>query len=334
MVANTNSQEQGRFNLGERMIGMLRRLLRSDEAGVTIAFLMMCLLLATTTTTFMSPFNLLEVSRQASYVGIIVVGAVFVLSMGDVDLSVGSTFFLAIMTCGYAMRAGVNVWVSVLIGLATGGLCGLVNGGLSVLLRIPTIIVTLGTMSIYRGLGLVICQGRTIYEFPKEGFLFDVIGRRIGPVPGGTVVFLITVALGYVLYSKTPFGRRVCAIGSNLEASRFSGIRIVKHRLLVMVLQGVLAAVSGIVAMAFLKSCDPSYGEGYELLVIAAAIIGGTSLAGGAGTILGGFIGALIISVIRNGLVLLGVTIYWTPVATGSVIIAAVALDYFIKRRA
>jgi ribose transport system permease protein len=333
MATETKAREDGSVRQSERSEGFLRRVFRSDETGVVIAFLVMCLLLATTTETFIKPFNLLEVTRQASYVGIIAVGAVFVLSMGDVDLSVGSTFMLSIMATGVAMRAGVNVWLSALVGIATGCLCGLVNGGLSVLLKIPTIIVTLGTMSIFRGLGLVLAQGRTVYGFPTDGFLFTVIGERIGPIPGSTVVFVLVVVLGHILYSRTPFGRRVCAIGSNLEAARFSGIRITRHRLMVMMLQGALAAVSGIVALAFLETGDPSYGQGYEMLVVAAGIIGGTSLAGGSGTVIGAFIGALIIAVIRNGLVLLGVTIYWTPVATGSVIIAAVALDYFIKRR-
>lgn len=312
---------------------LIRTLFRSDEIGVLIAFLAICLLLALTTTTFMKPFNLLEVSRQASYVGIMAIGAVFVLSMGDVDLSVGSTFMLVSIITGLAMQAGLNVWGAVVIGIAAGALCGLVNGGISVLLKIPTIIVTLGTMSIYRSLGLVLCGGRPVHDFPKEGFLFEVLGGRIGPVPGSTVVFVLLVVLGHLLYSRTAFGRRVCAIGSNRQAALFSGIQIVRHRLLVMMLQGALAGVGGILAMAFLESADPTFGQGYELLVIAAAIIGGTSLAGGVGTVIGGFIGALIIAVIRNGLVLLGVTIYWTGFATGAVIIAAVALDYFIKRR-
>jgi ribose transport system permease protein len=310
-----------------------KALLRSDEIGVLIAFLVICTLLAVTTETFMKPFNLLQVSRQASYVGIMAIGMVFVLSMGDVDLSVGSTFMLVSIVTALAMRAGVNVWLSVLIGIGVGGICGLINGGLSVLLQIPTIIVTLGTMTIYRGLGLVIADGRPVHQFPKEGFLFEVIGGQVGPVPGSTIVFVVMVTLGFLLYNRTAFGRRVCAIGSNLQAAQFSGIRITAHRLLVMMLQGVLAGLVGILILAFLESGDPSFGQGYELLVIAAAIIGGTSLGGGAGTVLGAFIGALMIAVINNGLVLLGVTIYWTGVATGGVIVAAVALDYFIKRR-
>jgi ribose transport system permease protein len=313
--------------------GPIKGLLRSDEIGVLAAFFVLCLALALTTDTFMKPFNLLEVTRQASYVGIMTIGAVFVLSMGDVDLSVGSIFMLVGIITGMVMRAGVNEFLAILIGIGAGALLGLINGGLSVLLQIPTIIVTLGTLSVYRGLGLVLCQGRPVHEFPKDTLLFSIGGGRIGPVPTSTIVFLLLVILGHLLYSRAPFGRRVCAIGGNKQAARFSGIRITEHRLAVMMLQGALAGVAGILAMLFLESADPSTGLGYELLVIASAIIGGTSLAGGSGTVIGGMIGALIIAVIRNGLVLWGVTVYWTGVATGLVIIAAVALDYFIKRR-
>ena len=333
MATDARTEKHTNTTVVEMLSSPLKSLFRSDEIGVLVAFLALCLALALTTDTFMQPFNLLGVSRPASYVGVMAIGAVFVLSMGYVDLSVGSIFMLVSIVTGMAMRAGINVWLSVLIGIGVGALCGLINGGLSVLLQIPTIIVTLGTMSVYRGLGLVLGGGRPVHEFPKESLLFSVGGGSIGPVPGSTIVFVVLVILVDLLYGRMAFGRRVCAIGSNLQAARFSGIRITRHRLLVMMLQGVLAAIAGILAMAFLESADPSTGQGYELLVIAAAIIGGTSLTGGTGTIIGGFIGALIIAVIRNGLVLWGVTVYWTGVATGGVIIAAVALDYFIKRR-
>ena len=310
-----------------------KALFRTDEFGVVVALIVICYLLAMTTDTFMKPFNLLQITRQASYIGIMAIGAVFVLSMGDVDLSVGSVFMLTSVITGICMRAGLNIWLSILIGIGAGALCGLINGSLSVLLKIPTIIVTLGSMSIFRSLGLVLAEGRTVHQFPKEGFLFDVMGGQIGPVPGSTVVFLVLMVLGHLLYRRTAFGVRVCAIGSNRQAALFSGVNINRYRLLVMVLQGSLAAFAGILAMFFLKSADTSFGQGYELEVIAAAIIGGTSLSGGEGTVIGAFVGALITAVIRNGLVLLGVDIYWTGAATGVVIIGAVALDYFIKRR-
>jgi ribose transport system permease protein len=330
---STGAKTIGEKNGVKAILNPLKALIRKDEFGVLLALLVICYLLAMTTDTFMKPFNLLQVTRQASYIGIMAIGAVFVLSMGDVDLSVGSVFMLASIITGICMRAGLNPYLAVLVGIVFGAICGLINGGLSVLLKIPTIIVTLGTMSIYRSLGLVLAEGRTVHQFPKEGFLFDVLGGQIGPIPGSTVVFLVLMVLGHLLYNRTAFGRRVCAIGSNHQAALFSGVRITHHRLMVMMLQGSLAAFAGILAMFFLKSADTSYGQGYELEVIAAAIIGGTSLGGGEGTVIGAFIGALITAVIRNGLVLLGVEIYWTGAATGAVIIGAVALDYFIKRR-
>lgn len=316
-----------------RLSETLRALLRSEEIGVLAAFLLICLVLAATTRTFTKLPNLLEVTRQASYVGIIVVGTVFVLSMGDVDLSVGSTLMLSAIVAGLAMSSGLNTNLAALLAILIGAICGFVNAGLSVLLRIPTIIVTLGTMSVYRGMGMVLVGGKPVSGFATDSLLFQIGGGRIGPIPGATIFFVGVVILGYFLYNRTPFGRRVCAIGSNRQAAQYSGIQITRYRFIVMIFQGMLCGLAGILTTVFLESADPTFGQGYELLAIAAAIIGGTSLAGGAGTIIGGFIGALLIAVINNGLVLLGVTLYWTGVATGAVIIAAVALDYLIKRR-
>jgi ribose transport system permease protein len=304
-----------------------------DEIGVLAALLVLSLTFGLTTDTFWQPVNLLQVARQASYVGIMVVGMVFVLSLGEVDLSVGSILTLVNILTAVALREGLPLPAAVVLGLGAGAACGFANGLLSVLLRIPTIIITLGTMSVYRGLALVVSRATPISQFPKDNSFFDVGGGALVGVPTSVVVMGLVGLAGHVLYTQTAFGRRVQAIGSNLQAARFSGIRIVRCRLLVMTLMGALAALAGIVALAFLQAADPSTGPGLELFVIAAAVIGGTALSGGAGSVLGGILGALIIAVIRNGLVLLGLTAYWGTVVTGVLIIAAVAVDYCIKRR-
>jgi ribose transport system permease protein len=261
------------------------------------------------------------------------VGMVFVMSMGDIDLSVGSIFMLTNMVAAMVLRDKFPLGAAILAALLAGGLCGFINGGLSVLLRIPTFIVTLGTLSIYRGIGLVISNAAPISRFPKANWFFETGGGDILGVPSSVVLMLVVGVLGSILFKRTAFGRRVQAIGSNLQAARFSGIQIARHRIIVMVMMGMVAALAGLAALAFLQSADPTTGTGFELLVIASTIIGGTSLSGGSGSILGALVGALIIAVIRNGLVLLGLSAYWGLVATGAVIIAAVALDYFIKRR-
>ncbi len=310
-----------------------QRITKMDEIGVIGALLVLALLLSVSTDSFFTPTNILQVARQASYYGIMAVGMVFVMSMGDIDLSVGSIFMLTNIVSAIVLREKFPLGAAILAALLAGALCGFVNGGLSVLLRIPTFIVTLGTLSISRGLGLVISNAAPISRFPKNNWFFETAGGDILGVPSSVILMLIVGLLGAVLFKRTAFGRRVQAIGSNLQAARFSGIQIPRHRIIVMTQMGVVAAVAGLAALAFLQSADPTTGTGFELLVIASTIIGGTSLSGGSGSILGALVGALIIAVIRNGLVLLGLSAYWGLAATGAVIIAAVALDYFIKRR-
>jgi ribose transport system permease protein len=310
-----------------------RRLMEIDEIGVIAALLAIGLVLTLTTPTFLQPTNLLQVARQASYYGIMAVGMVFVLSMGDVDLSVGSVLTLVNIVTAIALREGLPVPAALLLGLSTGGLCGAINGGLSMALRIPTIIVTLGTLSVYRGLALVLSDATPISQFSKQNALFSVGGGAILGVPASVVVMLLVGVVAGVLFNQTPFGWRVQAIGSNLQAARFSGIPIARYRILVMTLMGTIAAIAGIMALAFLQSADPSTGPGFELFVIASAIIGGTALTGGSGSIPGAILGALVIAVIRNGLVLRGLSAYWGITVTGLVIIAAVAIDSFVKRR-
>jgi len=227
----------------------------------------------------------------------------------------------------------LNIWPAVLLGIGAGIFCGFLNGILSITLRIPMIIVTLGTMSIYRGIALVMCKGRAITNFPKENVFFNIGGGTISYIPMSVIVMVIMGIIFSVIYTRTTLGRHTCAIGSNKEAARVTGIRIFKTRLLVTMLMGFITAVSGLVGLAFLQTADPSIGQGYELLVIAAAIIGGTALSGGSGTIIGAILGAIIIGVIQNGLLLMGFTMYWSSIVTGIVIIIAVAINSLVTKR-
>jgi ribose transport system permease protein len=311
-----------------------RRLAMLDELGILGAFLTICLILTfTTDDKFLRAANLLSVSRQASYYGIMAVGMVFVISMGDVDLSVGSILTLVNVGVAIALEAGQPIVLAICIGVLIGAACGFANGALSVILRIPTIIVTLGTLSLYRGLALVLANGAPVSDYSKDTWFFQIGGGTIAGVPTSVWGMIAVGILGFILYNYTVFGQRVQAIGSNLQAARFSGISITRYRLLVMTLMGIIAALAAIFALAFLGAGDPQTGPGLELSVIAATIIGGTALTGGVGSVFGAIIGALIIAVIRNGLILLGVSAYWSIAATGLVIIAAVAIDYLIKRR-
>lgn len=312
----------------------LARLWAMQEIGVLIALALLCFLLTATTPTFHDQDNLLKVARQSSYVGIMSVGMVFVITMGDIDLSVGAILTLTNICTGLALKANLPLPVALLIGLAVGALCGLSNGVLAVLLRIPMIIVTLGTMSIFRGVALILCNNAPVSQFSKTSWFFTVGGETLLGIPTSVVLMLVVTLVGWVVLTQTVYGRRVSAIGGNPVTARLSGIPLDRYRIGVMTANGLIAALAGIIALAFLQSADPSTGPGYELWVIASVIIGGTALSGGRGSVPGAILGALIIHVIRNGLVLVQAPPNTDVAVTGAAIIVAVAIDSFVRRRA
>ncbi|MBA2598360.1 MAG: ABC transporter permease [Chloroflexia bacterium] len=315
---------------------LARSVAQVDEIGVIGALVVLIVLLAfLVPETFLTPQNFINVSRQASYVGIMAVGMVFVIAMGDIDLSVGSIWMLSSVMMAIALRDGYSIWIAVAVCIVVATACGLLNGALSVALGIPTIIVTLGTLSLYRGLGLVVTEASPVSGYELKTWFFEWVGGR-DPIFGVWIsvwAALIVGIVGWVLFNQTAFGRRVQAIGSNLQAARFSGIRIARTRILVMTLMGFIVGIAAVVALAFNRNGSPTVGVGTELGVIAATIIGGTALTGGSGSVLGAILGALIIALIQNGLALLAVPPAWSVAVTGIVIIVAVTLDYFIKRR-
>ena len=315
---------------------LLRRIGQVDEIGVIGALIVLIVLLAALVPqTFLTVQNVINVSRQASYVGIMAVGMVFVIAMGDIDLSVGSIWMLSSVMMAIALRDGYSIWVAVAVCMVVATVCGFINGALSVALGIPTIIVTLGTLSLYRGLGLVVTEASPVSGYELKTWFFEWVGGR-DPIFGVWIsvwAALIVGIAGWVLFNQTAFGRRVQAIGSNVQAARFSGIRIARTRILVMTLMGFIVGIAAVVALAFNRNGSPTVGVGTELGVIAATIIGGTALTGGSGSVLGAVLGALIIALIQNGLALLAVPPAWSVAVTGIVIIVAVTLDYFIKRR-
>jgi len=256
--------------------------------------------------------------------------------MGDIDLSVGSIWMLSSVMMAIALRDGYSIWIAFAVCVLVATLCGFLNGALGVALGIPTIIVTLGTLSLYRGLGLVVTNATPVAGYNLDTWFFKWIGGR-DPIFGIWIsvwVMLVVGIVGWILFNRTPFGRRVQAIGSNRQAALFSGIRISRTRIMVMTLMGFIVGIAAVVALAFNRNGSPTVGVGTELGVIAATIIGGTALSGGSGSVLGAILGALIIALIQNGLALLAVPPAWSTAVTGIVIIVAVTLDYLIKRRA
>jgi ribose transport system permease protein len=259
-------------------------------------------------------------------------GMVFLLAMREIDLSVGAIYGVSVISAALLMRDGLDPWLGMAVGIGVGAGLGAVNGLLANGLGLPTIIITLGTMSMFRGLMLIISGSETVSGLPTDHGFFTFFGGSFLRLPAALWGLVALTVLLAVLFKKTRFGFTVRAIGSNEQAAHLSGVPIKRVRLKVMVLMGALCGISGMFTLAFFGGADPSLGVGNELLVIAAAIIGGTGLAGGTGTVVGALLGALLISVIQSGLIQFGVNANWSTFVTGAVIIAAVALDALIRR--
>lgn len=279
---------------------------------------------------FFTTNNLLTIGLQTSVIAIIALGQTFVLITTGIDLSIGSNMAIAGIVTSLALVSGVSIPIAVCAGLAVGAFSGLVNGLMIVLGDLPPFVVTLGSMSIVRGIALVITNGIPISGLPKA---FRYIGNgKVAGIPFAIIVMLVlTLVFGFIL-SKTKLGTSIYACGSNLESARLSGINTKKTLITVYVFSGFLAACAGVILTSRIASGQPGAGMGYELYAVASAVIGGTSLAGGEGIISGTLIGALVIGVLRNGLNLMGVSAFVQEILIGVVIILAVFADR-IKRR-
>jgi len=317
--------------------GLARRLrvLRFEEMWALLALIILCVGLGIAEPTFLSYDNIQIVLRQISANAIIAVGMTFVIATAGIDLSVGSVLALSGCVGALCMTQGIDTWVSVGIGLGMGAFCGLVNGLVVSLTRVPPFVQTLGMMYAARYVAMLLTDAREVAGLPDE---YEVLGWGAIPLPFPgiersialplPVVITLCVAVGgSVVLAYTRFGRYCIAIGSNEEAVRLSGVRVGGYKLAVYVITGLLAALSGAVLFSRLGAAPPMEGMMYELNAIAACVIGGASLMGGQGTVPGTIIGAMIIGVLPNGLVHLGVSQYWQPVVVGVVIVLAVLLD-------
>jgi len=280
---------------------------------------------------FLTVSNLLNVAEQATIIAIIAVGMTFVIITAGIDLSVGSVLAFAGVVMASALHQGVPLPVALLVGLGIGLLCGLVNGLLITIGRLPPFIATLGMMSVARGTALMFTEGRPVSGF-SEGFRSLATGEVLG-VPTPVIIMIVVYVTAYFILGRTKLGRYTYAIGGNEEAALLSGINVKLYKTLVYGLAGMLSGLAAILLTARLNSAQPIAGMNYELDAIAATVIGGTSLLGGEGTVLGTLIGALIMAVLRNGLNLLGVSSFIQQIVIGSVIIVAVLIDMALKRR-
>lgn len=279
---------------------------------------------------FLTVSNLLNVAQQTAINAIIAVGLTFVIISGGIDLSVGSLVAFSGVVMASLLQRGVPVPVAIVVGLGTGLGWGLMNGLLITLGRLPPFIATLGMMSVARGGALLFTEGRPISGFP-ESFRWLATGEVLF-VPVPVVIMGVVYAIAHFVLRRTPFGRYVFAIGGNEETALLSGVQVRWHKTMVYGACGLLSALAAVVLTARLNSAQPIAGINYELDAIAATVIGGTSLLGGQGSVVGTLIGALIMGVLRNGLNLLSVSSFVQQIVIGAVIILAVLVDVAFKQ--
>lgn len=314
-----------------------KKFLHARETGVLAALVVLFVLGAVLSPSFLQAGNLLSVGQQIAQIGIMAIGMTFVIVNGEIDLSVGSIYALTAITTGMAIVAGVAWPVAVLIGLAVGAVAGLLNGLAVVLLGVPSFIVTLGSLSVFRGVTLLISDGAPISlnsQMPGVAE-FNLIGqgRLFGVVPMQFIIFAVIAAIGIVLLSRSRLGFNTYAVGGNQEAARLVGINVKVVKVWAFVLSGLTAGAAGVLGLSFLSYVQGVTGTGLELTVISAVIIGGAALFGGSGTMWGTIIGVAFIGLLQNILNINGISSFWQTVVTGLVIVAAVALDTWQRKR-
>ena len=296
-----------------------------SQNGLIVVFLLIIIILSLAAPRFLNIKNLINILRQVSINGVLAIGQTFVILLGGIDLSVGSGVALAgVLAADMHKYNPVLVFV---VPLLVGSFAGFVNGAVVTKFKVPAFVITLGMMTILRGVTFLYTNGQSIYNLPawfKNLGQGDLVG-----VPIPIIVLVLMTIVGYVILQHTRFGRYVYAIGGNEEGARLSGVRTKSIMLWCYVFCGFCTALAGVVLSARLNAGEPVAGEGYELDAIAAVVIGGTSLAGGQGTVIGSIIGALVIGVINNGLNLLNVSSYWQMVAKGCIIVLAVIIDQY-----
>jgi len=303
-----------------------------DYIGVLIATVILVLGIGAAHPNFLALGQLLDILNQATFVAVLACGMAFLLAMRELDLSVGSIYGLTSLCAAMLMHAGVPSWFGALAGLMLGAVLGAVNGLLIQAFRLPSIVATLATMSIFRGLIFALSNGNQVIGLALTDPFANFVGGHLFGIPTNVWVMILVVAVFTIVLRSTPFGYRVRSIGSNPEAATFSGLPILSVRLFAFVLMGALGGLAGMWSLGYFGSSDPNLGTGYELLAIAAAVIGGTPLRGGKATIVGAALGSILLGVVSSGLAYFNVPINWTAFATGAVILLAVSLDSLLRR--
>ena len=338
MSQASGKSEAGDFSNVGKTAWWRRGFFASQTAYVAAALVVIMIIMSLLSSAFLSPGNLANVAKNFSFVGIVTLGVTLVIVTGGIDLSVGSTMALSAITCAIVMQAVsgtaiesiplAGMIVSLVAGLGVAVLIGLANGFLIAKVGLSPFVTTLGMLSIVRGLAYAVTEGRGQAPTGADVNLFyDLTDGNLAGVPVAVIYLLVLAAILGVVLHHTAFGRHVFALGGNEKAAALTGVAVERVKIAVYVLSALSAGFAGILMVGWLGSAPANLATGYELTIIAAAVIGGANLTGGVGGPAGAVIGALLIEVIRNGLVLAGINAYWQIVLVGAIIILAVLVD-------
>jgi ribose transport system permease protein len=309
-------------------------MLSKQAFWVFLAALIACVTLTFVTDTFATPQNLFNVTRNFAFVAIIALGMTVVIISGGIDLSVGSTLCLSAMVLAIIMNAGYPLWAGAGAALAVSLLIGAINGLLIAYLRIPPFVVTLGMLSVARSAAMVLSNNKMMYQFgPDEKQLFWLGGGSTFGIANPVIALVMLAVITALLLKWTRWGCHVFAIGSNEKAAVLTGIAVRRLKVSVYMFSALFAGIAGVLEAGWLGGVTTNLGQSMELSVIAAAVIGGANLMGGAGTVFGSVVGAALIEIIRNSLTLLGISTFWQGTFVGTFIVLAVAFDRIRARR-
>jgi ribose transport system permease protein len=296
------------------------------QGGIIISLIVVFTVFSILVPIFLQQNNLINITLQASINAVVAIGMTLVIITAGIDLSVGAIVALSSVITAKFLVSGTPILVSIAINFLIGIICGMFNGVLISYLRLQPFLVTLGTMSLFRGLALIISNGVPIYDLPEQ-FKTAIALLTIGPIPIPVVIMVIFSIMAFIILKFTKLGEYIFAIGGNEEATRLSGVNVKMYKTITYAFSGIAAALGALILTGRLGAAEAVSGMGYELDAIAAAAIGGASLAGGRGSILGTIIGAIILSALRNGLTLLNVQSFYQMVATGIIIMIAIIID-------
>lgn len=331
----TGRPQQGSLSAGSQRSSLVRRAFRrgtrSQQMGLILALIVFSVAIGIKNPNYFGEQNIIEILRSAVYIFIIGIASTFVFIAGGLDLSVGSVFALGSISSALAMTNGVPMVPAIFVGLASGAIVGAANGIVIEYFGIPPLITTLGSLYVVEGLVIVLTGGNSIYPLSSS---FDAIGENnLGPIPYLVLYAIVLGVIGHIILEYTRFGYRTRATGGNRAAARAMGIKVKRLSVVVYVFSGISAGLAGVLFSSQLASGQPSIGSTTELEVIAAVIIGGTSLFGGVGTIVGTALGALVFEVITDGLVLININPAYQDVVIGLVIVIAVGIDRLQRGR-